>query len=99
MVFPQPPGEPGQIDRHHQAEDFENQALDVGTQAVPRPIAYLIGLSGRTYLVHGMGGRIEGFSENAHHPDPSGLVPTLAWMIWLVVVAWRMPDSDASRTP
>jgi hypothetical protein len=46
-----------------------------------------------------MGGRIEGFSENAHHPDPSGLVPTLAWMIWLVVVAWRMPDSDASRTP
>jgi hypothetical protein len=26
-------------------------------------------------------------------------VITLAWMIWLVVVAWRLPDSDASRTP
>jgi hypothetical protein len=25
-------------------------------------------------------------------------VLTLAWMIWLIVVAWRMPDSDASRT-
>jgi hypothetical protein len=24
---------------------------------------------------------------------------TLAWMIWLVVVAWRMRDSDAKPHP
>jgi hypothetical protein len=69
----------------------------MGTTGVPRPIAYLMGLSGLTYLVQGWVVGSEGFSPT--HTTPSGGPGrhTLGWMIWLVVVAWRMRDSDASR--
>jgi hypothetical protein len=47
-------------------------AAIVGTTGVPRPIAYLMGISGLTYLVQGwVVGR--GLLGNAHHPDPGGL--------------------------
>ena len=74
-------------------------AAIVATARVPRPIAYLMGLSGLTYLVQGWVVGSEGFSETHTVLILVAWVLTLAWMIWLVVVAWRMPDSDTSRTP
>jgi hypothetical protein len=71
----------------------------VRAAGIPRLIAYLMGLSGLTYLVQGWVVGSEGFSETHTILILVAWALTLAWMIWLVVAAWRMPDSDASRTP
>jgi hypothetical protein len=62
----------------------------VWTGRVPRVIGYLMGLSGLAYLVAGWILGTEGFS-------PAGAVPAIAnellipvWIIWLLIVAWRM---------
>jgi heme A synthase len=64
------------------------------TARIPRPIAYLMGLSGLTYLTQGWLAGSEGFSQ----PHTIAIVLAeflnLAWMIWLVVVAWRMQDLE-----
>ena len=69
-------------------------AAVVRTAWVPRPIAYLMGLSGLTYLVQGWVAGSEGFSPTQSVAIVLAWVLSLAWMIWLVVVAWRMQDSD-----
>jgi hypothetical protein len=71
----------------------------MGATGVPRPIAYLMGLSGLTYLMQGWVVGSEGFSRTHTTLILVAWALTFAWMIWLVVVAWRMRDSDASRTP
>ena len=71
-------------------------AAVVRTAWVPRPIAYLMGLSGLTYLVQGWVLGSEGFSPTHTMLIVLAWVLTLAWMIWLVVLAWRMRDSVAS---
>jgi hypothetical protein len=65
-------------------------AAVVRTAWVPRPIAYLMGLSGLTYLVQGWLVGSEGFSQTVSIAIVLAWVLSLAWMIWLVVVAWRM---------
>jgi hypothetical protein len=67
------------------------------TARVPRPIAYLMGLSGLTYLMQGWVVGSEGFSGTHTILILLAWALSLAWMIWLVVVAWRMPDSQAPR--
>jgi len=67
----------------------------VRTAWVPRPIAYLMGLSGLTSLVQGWEVGSEGCSRTQTIPIVLAFVLNLAWMIWLVVVAWRMQDSVA----
>jgi Domain of unknown function (DUF4386) len=69
-------------------------AAVVRTAWVPRPIAYLMGFSGLTYLVQGWVGGSEGFSRPHTIAIVLAWVVNLAWMIWLVVVAWRMQDSE-----
>lgn len=64
---------------------------------VPRPIAYLMGLSGLTYLVQGWLVGVEGFSPTVSIAIVLAWVLSLAWMIWLAVVAWRMPDAEPHR--
>ena len=66
------------------------------TAGVPRPIAYLMGLSGLTYLAQGWAVGYEGFTQTQTIIIVLAFVLSLAWMIWLVVVAWRMRDS---KTP
>jgi hypothetical protein len=68
-------------------------AAVVRTACVPRPIAYLMGLSGLTYLVQGWVVGSEGFSPTQSVAIVLAWVVSLVWMIWLVVVAWRMQDS------
>jgi hypothetical protein len=68
-------------------------AAVVRTAWIPRPIAYLMGLSGLTYLVQGWVVGSEGFSQTESIVIVLAWVLGLAWMIWLVVVAWRMQET------
>ena len=64
----------------------------VWTARVPRPIGYLMGLSGLAWLVLGWLTGTEGFTSTAV-PGLAGEVFLFAWMIWLLIVAWRMKES------
>jgi hypothetical protein len=66
----------------------------VRTAWVPRPIAHLMGLSGLAYLVQGWVAGSEGFSPTQSVAIVLAWVVSLVWMIWLVVVAWRMRGSE-----
>jgi hypothetical protein len=68
-------------------------AAIVRIASVPRPIAYLMGLSGLTYLAQGWVVGEEGFSQTLSIAIVLAWVLGLAWMIWLGVVVWRMPDA------
>src|ERR1051325_7573363 len=70
-------------------------AVAVGRAArVLRPIGSLMGLSGLTYLVQGWVAGSEGFSPTHTMLIVLAEVLNLAWMTWLVVVAWWMRDSE-----
>jgi hypothetical protein len=72
-------------------------AAIVRTAGVARPIAYLMGLSGLAYLVQGWVVGSEGFSGTHTILILVAWVLSLAWMIWLVVAAWRRRDSASSQ--
>jgi hypothetical protein len=57
---------------------------------IPRPIGYLMGLSGLASLVQGWVVGSEGFSQTESIAIIVMWALSLAWMIWLVIVAWRM---------
>ena len=67
------------------------------TAWIPRPIACLMGLSGLTDLVQGWVAGSEGFSRTQTIAIVLAEVLNVAWMIWLLVVAWRMQDSAPRR--
>ena len=67
------------------------------TVGLSRPIAYLMGLSGLTYLVQGWVVGSEGFSRTNSSAIVLAWVLSLAWMIWLGVVAWRMEEAEPRR--
>lgn len=58
---------------------------------IPRPIGYVMAVSGVSYIVQGLVVGAEGFSSNGTVPGLLAFVLDLAWMLWLVVVAWQMP--------
>ena len=68
------------------------------TAWVPRPIAYLMGLTGLTYLVQGWVVGSEGFSQTMSNAIVLGEAFGAAWMIWLVVIAWSSRSSPRSFT-
>jgi hypothetical protein len=74
-------------------------AAVVWAAGVPRPLAYLMGLSGLTYLVQGWVVGSEGFSGTHSTLIVLAWIISVAWMIWLVVVARRMQDSQPSASP
>jgi uncharacterized membrane protein len=59
------------------------------TARLPKAIGYLMGLSGLGYIVQGWVLGSEGFSGTDTFAILGGYVLILAWIIWLVVVAWR----------
>lgn len=62
------------------------------TAAIPQPIAWLMGLSGLAYWVQGWLAGSTGFSQAHTAAILLAWGLSLAWMIWLVVIAWRMRD-------
>src|SRR5439155_25129186 len=64
----------------------------VWTARVPRPIGYLMGLSGVAWLVTGWVVGTVGYGPHAL-PMDAGLLLLLAWIIWLLIVAWRGKES------
>jgi hypothetical protein len=71
----------------------------VWTARVPRPIGYVMGVSGLAYLVQGWVIGTSGFTSATALPTAAGYILLFAAMIWLLVVAWRMkvPVSAATR--
>ena len=63
------------------------------TARLPRALGYLMGLSGLAYVVQGWVLGTEGFPESNTFAILGGYVLILAWIIWLVVVAWRTNES------
>jgi hypothetical protein len=64
------------------------------TVRIPRGIAYLMFLAAVTYLVEGWVAGTDGFSPTQTITIVLAEVLNAAWMTWLLVVAWRMWDSE-----
>jgi hypothetical protein len=65
----------------------------VWTARVARPIGYLMGLSGLAFIVLGWLVGSEGFTPIHNVPMNAGAALLLAWIIWLLIVAWRRKES------
>jgi hypothetical protein len=70
----------------------------IRARTVPQPLGYLVSLSGLAYMVQGWVVGSEGFSGTHTTLILVAWALTLAWMIWLAVVAWRLSSPDVSRT-
>ena len=55
-----------------------------------------MGLTGFVYLVQGWVVGSEGFSQTMSIAIVIAWVLAAVWMIWLVVIAWRMPEEPAT---
>jgi len=66
---------------------------------LPRPVAYLIALSCITYLVQGWVLGAEGFSHTETIAIVLAFGLNVAWMTWLIVVAWRPTPTETRRFP
>ena len=62
------------------------------TVRAPRPVGYLMGLTGLAYIVQGFVLGSEGFSATNTGPQLLANVLFIIWSIWLLVVAWRMKE-------
>ncbi len=65
----------------------------VWTARVPRPIGYLMGLSGLASLVVGWVVGAEGFAPIGEVPSSAAPVFLFASIIWLLIIAWRRKES------
>ncbi|HEY6156890.1 MAG TPA: DUF4386 family protein [Gemmatimonadales bacterium] len=59
------------------------------TPGVPRPIGYLMGLSGVAYIIQGWVLGSEGFSAAFTLPAVVAVVLAVVWSGWLLITAWR----------
>src|SRR3954454_4884416 len=66
---------------------------------VPRPIGYLMALSGLCYVTQGWIIGTSGFSSATSIPTLLGIVLVVAWSIWLLVTALRMTSSTGGAAP
>jgi hypothetical protein len=67
----------------------------VGAGRAPRPVGYLMALSGVSYLAQGWIIGTEGFSSANSIPTLAGIVLVLVWSVWLLVNAWPGRDAPA----
>lgn len=72
-------------------------AAVVRTAWIPRPLGYLMGLSGLAYLVQGWVVGVQGFSGTETIAIEVAYVLDLAWMIWLVVMSRRYANRPTAR--
>jgi len=60
------------------------------TSWIPRPLGYLMALSGLAYVIQGWVVGVQGFSSIETIAIEVAYVLDLAWIIWLAVIAGRM---------
>jgi len=65
----------------------------VWTARVPRPIGYLMGVSGLAFIVLGWLVGTEGFTSANTVPTYVGHGLNDVWMIWLLIIAWWRKES------
>ncbi len=65
----------------------------VWTARVPRPIGYLMGVSGLAFIVLGWVTGTTGFTSATFMPTAVGYILLLVSMIWLYIVAWLGKES------
>lgn len=68
-------------------------ATIASTSRVSSYIGYLMGLSGFAYLVQGWVIGSEGFSMRNHIPTILGIALVVTWSLWLLIAAWREPQT------
>jgi hypothetical protein len=64
-------------------------AVIVATADLPKPIGYLMALSGLAYLAQGWIVGSEGFAAANEFAILAGIALVFAWSTWLVVASWR----------
>jgi hypothetical protein len=75
-------------------------AAVVRTAVIPRPIAYVMALSGLAYLVQGWLAGAEGFSQTHTYAIVLAEILNAGWMTWLLVIALKtQPSEPASQRP
>ncbi|HEY6103727.1 MAG TPA: hypothetical protein VI007_10950 [bacterium] len=67
------------------------------TARVSRPIGYLMGLSGVSYIAQGWVIGVAGFSAANTPAMLAGILLVLTWSIWLFVSAWRTENTGRFR--
>jgi hypothetical protein len=65
----------------------------VWTARIPRPVGYLMGLSGLCFVAVGWVLGTEGFAMVGVVPSDAAQALLLAWIVWLLVVAWQRRGS------
>lgn len=70
-------------------------AATVSTARVPRPIGYVMGLSGIAAVVAAWLTGVEGFSSTSSNVLLVWAVLVLVWILWLLIVAWQMKPTHA----
>lgn len=71
----------------------------VWTARVPRPIGYLMGVSGLAVLVSGWLFGTTGFTSASTIPTDAGYTLVFVSMIWLLIVAWRIKEATGAGFP
>jgi hypothetical protein len=74
-------------------------ALIVWTARIPRPIGYLLALGGVGCLAAGWVLGEAGFAPDGALPTLVGQLSPLIASVWLVISAWRMPESAELARP
>jgi len=67
-------------------------AAIVWAARIPRPIGYLMGLSGIAYIVQGWIVGSEGFSAANSAPQLLAYALIIVWTIWLLSYVWQMKE-------
>lgn len=63
-----------------------------GAARIPKPISYLMALSGLAYVAQGFILGFEGFSDTNTIPQLLAYIVIVVWSIWLLVIAWRTKE-------
>ena len=61
------------------------------TAEIPRPVGYLMAVSGFTYFWQGWVSGTQGFSQAHTTAIVLAEAVNVVWMTWLIAIAWRMP--------
>jgi hypothetical protein len=63
---------------------------------VPRPVGYLMGLSGLAYLAQGWVIGSQGFAPANSVPTLLSIITIVVWSVWLLLSAWQMREADGA---